>query len=430
MIGEGERCGSGAILLRMRVGTVLRAVWLALPMVTGGAQTMMTVPAGKVVPAPVIPPGTVSGHVICADTNGPARFASVTLTPVVGPKIGKQRDKEGSSGPRQISRIVRTALDGSFTMIGVAPGNYYMLADAPGYQAASGQLTREQMDKPTEAVTRLMAQMLTPVSVASNRGSTVEVRLLRGASVTGSVRFDDGTAYSGAPVRLWRKTDEGKWDSFYPHPMLNTFGVSTDDAGRFRFAGLPAGEYRVATELSIEKIWTDNLFSSNRSWSNDGNYSIHIYQGGSVREKDAKTLKLGSGEDASDVEIEVPLSKLHTVEGSLAEQGSGRQINAGKVALLYADDGKELVSSEVSAEDGGFHLPYVPEGDYRVKVSEARDVTREEISNGPDSMPPFHTDTKTVRTFGEATQAVKVVSDVSGLIVTVPPSNDAAKTAQ
>ncbi len=393
-------------------------------------QVLQTQPEGKVMPAPVVPPGSVSGHVICSDTNGPARFASVTLTPVIAPKSGTRRDKADSTGPRQISRIVHTGLDGSFTMSGVAPGNYYVLADQAGYQAASGQLTRDQMDKPTEATSKIMAQLLTPVSVAANHGSTVEVRLLRGASISGRVRYDDGTNDGGAAVKLWRKGEDGKWTEFFGHPLLNYFGVATDDLGQYRFAGLPSGEYRVARELTIQRIWTDSLFGSSRSWSSDGDYSMAVYYGGALREKDAKTVTLKSGEDADGVEIEIPVSKLHSIDGSLAEQGSGRHVNAGKVALTFADDGKELVSAKVEDDDEAFHFAFVPEGQYVVKVTGAADVTREQISNGPDSMPPFHVDTKTVRTFGEAKQPLVVTSDVTGLVVSVPGQEAAAKAAQ
>ena len=105
-------------------------------------------------------------------------------------------------------------------------------------------------------------------------------------------------------------------------------------------------------------------------------------------------------------------------------------MNAGKVTLSYAEDGTELVSAEVSGEDEAFHLMFVPEGDYTVKVTNAADVTREEVSNGPGSMPPTHTEAKTVRSFGDASQPLKVVSDVSGLVVSVPTAAAGAKAAQ
>ncbi len=165
------------------------AATLLLPTVAVGLTLApATLPAqdqpgpGAVVRAPNLPPGTVIGHVTCSDTNGPARFASVFLQPVVSPKVATDRDRPDSSGPGLVNKVVQTGLDGSFTLTNVAPGDYYILADASGYRSAAGVLTREQMDHPTEAQAKLIAQLLTPVSVASNRTSTAEVRLLRGAA--------------------------------------------------------------------------------------------------------------------------------------------------------------------------------------------------------------------------------------------------------
>ena len=88
------------------------------------------------------------------------------------------------------------------------------------------------------------------------------------------------------------------------------------------------------------------------------------------------------------------------------------------------------MSAEISGEDDAFHLMFVPEGEYTVKVTKAADVTREEISNGPGSLPPTHTETKTVRSFGDVSQPLKVESEVSGLLLSVPPAKAAKAAAQ
>ena len=163
-------------------------------------------------------PGVVTGHVTLEDTGGPARFVSVTLQPVVAPTTPAvtAKDKEHSEGAVTVSRVVHTTLDGSFLIPSVAPGNYYVMADADPYVSAAGVLTREQMDHPTKEIAQRMAQLLVPVSVASGKTSTAEVRLHRGAVLSGTVRFDDGTPFA-ASVQLLRKDDQGVWKDFHAH---------------------------------------------------------------------------------------------------------------------------------------------------------------------------------------------------------------------
>ncbi len=124
-------------------------------------------------------------------------------------------------------------------------------------------------------------------------------------------------------------------------------------------------------------------------------------------------------------------SKMHPVSGWLAVEQGGRRVNAGRVALVYADDGTEVASADVRSEDEAFHLNFVPEGEYTLKVTKARDVTRTEVPNGPPgTVPPTHTDEKTVRTYGDASQPLVVVNEVSGLVVGVPPMKASTAAAQ
>ncbi|HEY0307683.1 MAG TPA: carboxypeptidase-like regulatory domain-containing protein [Acidobacteriaceae bacterium] len=69
--------------------------------------------------------GSISGHVYCADTSAPARFAQVTLTSV------RTTDTRDFNGGVQTSST--TGLDGSFQIQNVRPGMYYVAATLPGY---------------------------------------------------------------------------------------------------------------------------------------------------------------------------------------------------------------------------------------------------------------------------------------------------------
>ena len=73
---------------------------------------------------------TVSGHVFCADTNAPARMATVVLEPsdvIESIKPGEQLQANFSG------EAVETLLDGSFIIHNDTPGTYYVIASKQGY---------------------------------------------------------------------------------------------------------------------------------------------------------------------------------------------------------------------------------------------------------------------------------------------------------
>ncbi len=113
------------------------------------------------------------------------------------------------------------------------------------------------------------------------------------------------------------------------------------------------------------------------------------------------------------------------MSGTLLE-ANGRLVNAGHLSIQYTDDHAEVASTDVGKDDNSFHFLYVPEGEYTVKVTEPRDVTRTEIMSPPGWTPPSHTEEKILRTFGPTDQPLVLHADISGLTITVPPPTPAA----
>jgi hypothetical protein len=359
--------------------------------------------------------GTVTGHVICADTNGPARIAHVVLQPIIDIAPASKTDDR----PRQISAAVTaTLLDGSFTIPNVAPGNYYVFVEKLGYLSPFAQLSREDMNHPKPETAGLIAKLLTPVTVAANRTSTVEVRIYKGSTISGAIRFDDGAPDANTGVSVLTKDKTGKWVPFRTNLIAGPFGgTTTDDQGHYRISGLPAGEYLLTTTLAITDIFINGLFSESRGTSNTNRYSLNLYTGDSFRPRDGKPTKLGDGEEADSVDITIPLSKLHAVSGSVLAANSGRAINAGRVTILYSDDNTELASVDIGKEDSAFHFYYVPEGDYILKAIDARDVTREEIPYPASTVPPTHTVEKKLRDYDVEPEPLIIHGDITGLTI-------------
>jgi hypothetical protein len=223
-------------------------------------------------------------------------------------------------------------------------------------------------------------------------------------------------------VTVMEKGAKGEWKE-----LGLVSGGYTDDLGHFRITGLLGGTYLLHVNVSIDDMYVDSVLEQPNMISSNTHYSLDYYSGDTARKRDAKPIDLDSSQEMSSANITIPVSKLHAVSGAIVEAKSGRAINSGKVTLVYADGGEDAVSTKVESDEPVFRMPFVPEGSYTIKVSDAAEVNREEISNGPGVMPPFHTVEKVIRKYGTAEQPLVVTGDVSGVNLAVTP---VAKTPQ
>lgn len=368
--------------------------------------------------------GSIVGHVYCSDTNTPARFAKITLFPISDDPGPPSTDKT-SKRARQVFTPVQTVLDGSFTIPRVEPGYYYVIVQYPGYVSPVSQLTGEDFVHPSLEMQKFIASVLPTVSVAPNRVTTTEIHIQRGASIDGIIHFDDGGPAPNLYVTVLHKDKMGHW------MRVADEGATPDDQGRYRIIGLPAGEYLLQTDLSLSDELTDHLFNSSvnqgGSYLSYSKYTLSIFSGGVFRQRDAKSIKLGESEDDSGEEIVIPISKIHSISGSITQARTGRVVNAGTVALLYPDDNTAMASVKIGVYDSTFHFDFVPEGNYILKVTDARDVTREELPAPPDSLsrPAFNEIIS--HNYGPQEQPITVVGDMSGILIAVPEKSPTPK---
>ncbi len=78
------------------------------------------------------PQGTVSGHLYCADSQTPCRFASVIIQSAPPIRDGKPVESDAPSH----SYSSATDIEGAYQISGVAPGEYYALEKLQGYLSA------------------------------------------------------------------------------------------------------------------------------------------------------------------------------------------------------------------------------------------------------------------------------------------------------
>jgi Carboxypeptidase regulatory-like domain len=371
---------------------------------------------------------TVSGHVYCADTNSPARMATVVLQPAKAIDGFKPGDSIATT-----SSGVQTLLDGSFVLSNVAPGTYYVVANLPGYLSPLSSLMSVPADatqaheiKPDGAAPTIPASV-PKVTVQANQPASVNISLERGASVSGAVLFDDGSPASGLSVAVYVPRKD-TWVPLPSTPFENVnHSATTDDQGHYRISGLPPGEYIVEVELALTRstFHSDGYGGSGQSASLI--FSLPVYSGNKVRPRDAARFSLKPGEERRGEDIDIPISKLHTVRGSILARRDGHVINGGDIELLYADDRSSAVHAELGKDDDGvFQLSFVAEGDYILKVGFAADYEYVEVPNAPQVSPPTYTDRRTLRSYGGADLPVHVEGEIWGLTISVPDAQPVA----
>lgn len=326
-------------------------------------------------------PGAVSGHVYCADTRTPCRFASVKIQRV---QADFHARKTGGKTlvPDTNSYSGYTGLDGGFLIGGVAPGDYYIHGTFAGYidpfEAVFSEVQGEDA-----ILLQSLEQALPRITVSAGLTTSSDLTLTRGAALGGMVRYDDGGLAESVNIVLYKKDKNAKWnrygDTLYAGYRMSSF-FRTDDRGRFYLPGLPAGSYIVEASLPQPHV----IPGIGTGFSSDGADSLRVYTGNKFRLKDASPIDVKDGEDRPDIEIDIPISGLHTLQGFITSKPDGRSVTKSTVSLLDPDDKSVLREAEIQ-QDGSFGLNYVVNGSYFLKIA-AKTDSEEDLFN-PLSVP-------------------------------------------
>jgi hypothetical protein len=345
--------------------------------------------------------GTVTGHVYCADTNAPARMARVRLESANDPQLHEGRNPNPSSD-MPVGGIVQTAIDGSFVIPNVPPGRYYVVPALPGY--LSPRLNAEDDDDALRAAATGQPPVIIPkVDVQADQAASIDVRLERGAAVSGTIRFDDGSPAVGIHIGLVR-IGQRKEKTSNSEDVGVRGNETTNDLGRYRISGEREGEYMVEALLShVDLVPTANRGTP---FSDTLRSVLIVYSGDATRKSAAASFKLSPGEERTGEDITLPLGKLHTISGVVTAAGDGHPINSGNLALMSPED-KELVTDAEISSDGTFHIEAVPEGSYTLRILGAHDTMN--ISSE-----------KVTHQYGGLEQPLKVEADIPNLVLSVP----------
>lgn len=311
--------------------------------------------------------GAVAGIVICADTGKPARFATVTLTPVPAKHAEPHDDP-----PLAAIATIDTDLDGRFRMEAIPAGNYYAFSTLDGYldpqrgvDFGSVESKKTTSEQEWDAIQQWKDQLV-EVKVAVHRVSQVTIEVHRAAEIEGTVKYDDGSPAIGMHFQLFRKNAKKDWNTVGLSLFANwTIDSTSDSHGYYVVNDLAAGEYIVCAMMPIE--------------SED--VAPRVCLGNVFRRKNATTVKVNDGETEQGIDIEIPLSGLHNISGRVEAVADGHAPSRATVKLLYADD-REPARRTAIDEDGSFVFEYVPEDSYVLRVEDAADVDDGDSKNG------------------------------------------------
>jgi hypothetical protein len=387
--------------------------------------------------------GIVSGIVTCADTQRPARFASVTLTPVQDDKPAPKplTDKEAEADPAAAMKLVsstmssmtmlqgQSGLDGAYSIANVPPGDYYVSSTEPGYVSS---IAAAKAAAPPGATGKALFAGVKVVHVEASHVAHGDLTLERGAAVMGTVAFDDGAPAGKVIVTLEKvepaKTGDASGASSADIAMMmagaggGNASVS-DDRGHFRIAGIAPGDYVIKTTLQVNTSFSMRAGVMDMASMFKASPMI-FYSPGTVHKKDAAKITLGAAEEHGDLNITVNLNGMHSVSGRIASAVDHHGLNEGSVELTDVSD-KDFTRKAGVDASGNFTITYVPPGTYTLEVSGGADTEpAKKKSAGIVNFSATHT----LKSYESASQPLIVdATDVTGVNIELKESKTTKK---
>jgi hypothetical protein len=264
------------------------------------------------------------------------------------------------------------------------------------------------------------------VRISGHEAASVEIELQRGAILTGRVVYSDGSPATQLRVLLQNVAtakSEGKPDDLDDvgarmEPVFLRQTLRTDDQGHFRISGIPGGRYRLAVIQNLEVAV--NLSEAMFVDLNPGitrTDKLAFYSGNTFHQKDAKVYELRPGDTVDGIEVVLPVTGIHSVQG-VATSKDGARLNFGVVNLSDTTDSNINLHANIR-EGGEFRFIGVPEGIYEIRITGGLIVenppnlefTEEQISG-------FQRQLKALRAFAETKVAVILqATDIDDLAV-------------
>jgi len=312
------------------------------------------------------------GRVLDSATGQPIKGATVTLY------------SQGGREPLSTA----TDAEGRWEIDGLPAGEYHPSAGKAGYVDGGIHLGR------SIGLTE------------SNPERTVDLKLVRGAVLSGRITDADGEPLAGIHVMALREMPTGPgrrgWGS-------TSGGSSTDDRGQFRVFGLAAGEYVLAAQRQDRSHTQAGSKGSRLA-------DVTTYYPGTATLAEAQRFSVGDAAEYSDLTFALQALASITMSGRVVV--SADRIRHGFGAMMPLGDGPQFMmgpsGSMMLEPDGAFRIPGVTAGSYRLSVqvelaNGERELGHLEVTAGDEDISGI-----VLSTYGPTTITGRVVVEPAG----------------
>ncbi len=279
--------------------------------------------------------GSIDGRVVNAETGDGISGATVRAIPM-GPRGSVSTMKSGTS-----------QADGSFTVDGLAPGTYLLMASQSNFTSSMKG-----------------AQGHTAVNVDAGQSvSNVSLQLTPIGRIRGKVVDDEGNPVQGAQVEAFTTyLIRGK------NQLRQISQVKTDEQGGFAVKAGQLGRYYLAAEPDGQPA-APNAENAKGEPEQPALELVRTFYPKALDLDNATPVDLAPGQDSPEIVIQLVRAAANHIRGRIegfAATGRRPTVTLGPRGSIIADGiGKVVVANK----DGTFDIPKVISGSYTLSVA-------------------------------------------------------------
>ncbi len=269
------------------------------------------------------------------------------------PIIDAKVELSGGAAPK----IVRTGRDGRFRIGDIEAGQYRLKVTADGFAAV--EYGQAALNAPG-----------TPLAIRNGEPvPAMDFKLVRAATITGTVHDFDNEPLGGAIVQLYRPAG-GPPGPTGPRTAAAAF-TRTDDRGEYRFYWLTPDEYYVAVNYTSARLGPVFVPPNPNVLPAPNGYPVVFYKD-APNAGMAEKLQLKAGEVRSAVDFHLRRVALANVSGTVTDARTGRGVQV-QIQILVSGAAQAQAQSDSS---GNYVVRNLPSGTYRLA---AMSVTAENL---------------------------------------------------
>ena len=277
--------------------------------------------------------------------EGTARVAGWTVSPTGEPIAGVE---VGLPCPPQRVRYVQSDASGRFEITGLPEGNCRLIARKDGYVEAT------ENGEPARGGYGIRIR-------AGETRDGFELRLARGAIVSGVIRADGGPPPDGVTFQLLRRDVVAGIEKLVPLGY-----APVRQGGAFQTAAVPPGEYFVVAQPPRQGLR-----------GRPGGFAVSYFPG-TAKVSDAQALALKAGERRH-VEFPLVTAATHTISG-VVHDSSGAPLAGASVGVSFDTPPQWIRGSATTAADGTFSISGLQDGSYVLRTGRKNAAGRQEMA--------------------------------------------------